>query len=280
MLSASGTLKFYNLCKGVNYMVDYETIKLMLEKAGAFPFYFGGDNESYFWRVAEIEGEIFAERAQLVDDEEYRSYYCCLANNKEARLSIYDDMVVDFVVHYGEIWRHHVPTDVFEETAGTEDRGLREILDVFHKKYSDFLNDVMLWFSVLIESEPDDDGVYYLFEPSSLNLNARTAKKVLDRLFFANPIVIVVGDVEYLWQMMLAHDTIWFLKSTRYYRDEYVYISDEYGSVPLKDEDAFNALRDSVRSCFFIEGWKIIDTDTDVDEMLALVNLSLEELEA
>jgi hypothetical protein len=112
-----------------------------------------------------------------------------------------------------------------------------------------------------------------------LNLNARTAKKVLDRLFFANPIVVVVGDVEYLWQMMLAHDTIWFLKSTRYYRDEYVYISDEYGSVPLKDEDAFNALRDSVRSCFFIEGWKIIDTDTDVDEMLALVDLSLEELE-
>ena len=47
-------------------MVDNAMIKQMLDKAAANPFYFGSGNESYFWRIAEIEDEIFAERAQCV----------------------------------------------------------------------------------------------------------------------------------------------------------------------------------------------------------------------
>ena len=259
-------------------MVNDITIKQMLEKAGAFPFIFGGSDESFAWRAAEVEDEIFVERVQVVGKNTFTSYYYCFAYDASSRRNMYEDMIIDFVVYYHETWRCHEASDVFDVIAGIDDRGLLEILGVFHKKYADFLNDVMFWFSIVVETEPNEYGVRKIAKTSILSPDERIVKHVLDRLSSSNPILIATEDAEYLWRIERFRGEIWFLKSTRRYRDEYTFVSNEYGHIQPKDEDAFNALRDAIRSCFYVEGWELINVEANVDEKLAIVDLSLDEL--
>lgn len=260
-------------------MVDNSTIKQMLEKAGANPFYFGGGNESYFWRVAEIDGEIFAERTQVVGNCRDMGYYCCCDCDKESRLNMYYDMVIDFVTYYSGYWRNNVSSDVFEAVAGPDDEDLLCILDVLHKKYSDFLNDVLYWFANLVETGPDDSGAYQVVRSCTSHDNIQLVRAVLRRFATSCPIIIDTEDTEYIWQLAVANHEIWYKRVTRYYRDDYIFISEEYGHVPREDADACAALRDAVRSCFFIEGWEITEgSDEDAKALLATLDLSLDEL--
>ena len=55
-------------------------------------------------------------------------------------------------------------------------------------------------------------------------------------------------------------------------------MSDEYGHFSKNDDDAFEALQDAVRSCICVEGWVITSHVEDIDELLALVELSYEEI--
>jgi len=259
-------------------MVDNNVIKQMLEKADAHPFYYGGGDESYFWRAAEIDGEIFAERHQVVDGEVESSYYHCYSGDFGAKRDLYDGIVIDFVVYYRATWKFRERSDVFECTAGPEDEGLLEILSVFHRKYASFVNDVLYWFSVVLEVEPDERGVCEIAVQRKLDADERLVKRVLDRLALNDPIVVAVGDVKYCWQIVKAHGELWFLRSTWLCRDEYIFFSDEYGHVPLDESDALDALRDAVRDCFSVDNWELIDTDTDVDSMLALVDLTMADM--
>ena len=260
-------------------MVDNLIIKQMLEKAGVNPFYFGGGNESYFWRVAEIDDEIFAERTQVVGNCRDMGYYCCSECDKESRLNMYYDIVIDFVTYYSGYWRNNVSSDVFEAIAGPNDEDLLSILDVLHKKYSDFLNDVMYWFANIVETSPDNSGAYEVVRSCTPRDDIHLIRAVLRRFATSCPITIDAEDVEYIWQLASTSGEIWYKRTTRCYCDNYIFISEEYGRVPRKDEDACAALRDAVRSCFFIEGWEITEgSGEDVDAMLATVDLSLDEL--
>lgn len=259
-------------------MVENSTIKQMLEKAGANPFYFGGGDESYFWRVAEIDDEIFAERTQVVGDCDDCGCYCCYVDDKESRQNMYYDMVIDFAAYYCDYWRNNVPSNVFDEIAGPGDKELLEILGIFHKKYSDFLNDVMYWFSFLVEYGPNNNGVYEVESSIVPGGDLHLVKSVLKHLT-PEAIVIDSEDTEYVWQIVDARGEIWYRRMTRYYRDNYIYITEEYGHVPREDVNAFEALRDAVLSCFVIEGWEIVEgSDDAVEEMLKAVNLTYEEL--
>lgn len=259
-------------------MVDNAMIKQMLDKAAANPFYFGSDNESYFWRIAVIEDEIFAERAQCVCGCDDYGYYCCSVDDVQARENMYFDMVIDFATNYCAYWYDNIPSDVFEETAGPDDAELREILLVFHKKYSNFLNDVMYWFSFLIEYGTNEYGVYEIANTYVPCSDKQVVKSVLRHLSLSSPVVINSEDTEYIWQLARANGRIWYRRTTRFYRDDYIYNTDEYGYVSCDDADAIEALRDAIRLCFFIEGWEIVeDPKNDVDAMFALVDLSLGE---
>ena len=259
-------------------MVDNSIIKQMLEKADAGVFYFGGSDESYYWRVAEIDEEIFAERAQIVGSCRDVGCYNCAKDAKEARLNIYYDMVADFASYYCDYWRNDIPSDVFEAIASPSDEGLLSVLGAFHKKYSDFLNDVMYRFSYLVETVPK--GGFY--ETVRLNYpceDVRLIRAVLKRLAVSCPIIINTEDNEYFWQLAYANGEIWYRRVMCYYRDYSTYMTEEYGHISRSNADAFGALQDAVRSCFLIDGWHIIGgASDDVEAMLGVVELSSDEL--
>lgn len=260
-------------------MVDIDLTRQMLAKVNPEPFYFGGDNHSYFWRVVEVDGIIYAELAQCVDEECYESYYCCMACDKISRQLIYEDIIIDFCVYYADGLRSGKERDVFgETTGGPGDKGLSFILSVFGKEYGDFLRDVFYWFSVVIETEPNEDGCLEV-RSSSLSDNARIAKKVIDRSE-SNPIVITDNNssTDYYWWIIKDRDFIWYLRSVRRMHGEYIFISDEYGCVSQNNVDAVCALRDAVRCPFLSDGAEVIETGVNVDEVLALIGLSLEEI--
>ena len=264
-------------------MVDNALIKQMLKKADAHPFYFGGDNHSYFWRVAEICGEIYAERTHVdgESNETQASYSYCLAFDKNNREGIYCDIVIDFVMYYRDFWYYHIENTAFSDVASCYDEGLLEILDVFNKSYAEFISDVLYWFSISLEVEIDEKLETYKFkDPSRLSSNARLAKKVIDRFSEGVPIVVEVGDTTFLWEAINMRNEIWFKREVQRDHGEYIYITDEWGRVPLDDSDALESFRDAVRSCFYIDGWKIIETENNLGDFLKVAGVNLDEITA
>lgn len=253
-------------------------IKQMIEKSGAYPFYYGDGDTSYFWRAAEIDGEIYAQRAYYSEEEgATEAFYCCQAHDRIFRREIYDSIVVDFVHFYKDVFIGHLEDNVFEDTASPNDAGLCEILSVFHRKHSDFIKDTIYWVSVMQNAEPDD-GIYEVAVSGPLCEKDRLVKTVLDRLMTASPLVIETEDLTYVWRIVSANGDLWYQKSTYRRYDEYNYMSDEYGHFSENDDDAFEALQDAVRSCICVEGWVITSHVEDIDELLALVELSYEEI--
>ena len=253
----------------------------MLDKADAQPFYFGGDSESYFWRAAKIEDEIFVQRVQHSDTSTEESYRYCSVYDRNSQLDIYDDIVIDFVMYFAKSWRKGSGSveGAFRDVAGEDDTGLADILGVFRKDYAAFLNDVMFWFAVVLDTEPNEDGVTVICEKSCLSERSRVVKHVLDRLALDNPTVISVGNTMFVWRLISAHDDIWFSKITSRSYDDYIFYTEEYGCVEPEDDDAYNALRDSIRGSLMIDGWELIDDDeSDFEGMLNLVGLSLEAI--
>jgi hypothetical protein len=166
---------------------------------------------------------------------------------------------------------------VFREVAGEDDQGLMDILSVFKKDYAAFLNDVMFWYAVVLDTEPNEDGVMEIRDKSCLSEEARIVKHVLNHLADRNPVVISIGDTMFTWQIISAHGELWFSKITSRHYDDYIFYTEEYGRVPLSDDDAFEALRDAVRGSMMIDGWELItDDECSLDDLLSLVNLSLE----
>ena len=262
--------------------MDNNTIISMLEKADAQPFYFGGDNESYFWRAANIEDEIFAQRVWCDGRNNVKeSFYYCLVDDTGSRQDIYDDIVIDFVVYYADFWRHGCGyvEGAFDTVAGKDDRGLSDILIAFGKSYNAFVNDVMFWYSIVLESMPiSDDDVIHIREKDSLKERDRIAKHVVDRLSVDGPLTITQGNTTFVWRIVEASGKLWFSKHTSRSYDGYSFHTEEYGSIKPFDEDEFNALRDSVSSCFAIDGWSIDANNSNPEDLLCLVNLSLETI--
>ncbi|MCQ2570773.1 MAG: hypothetical protein MJ154_00785 [Candidatus Saccharibacteria bacterium] len=258
--------------------MDKVLIKQMLKKSGAVPFYYGNGDESYFWLAAEIDGEIFAQRAYYAEGEgSTEVFYYCQAHDRMNIREIYDNMVVDFVVFYKPVFVGHLESSVFEDIASPEDEGLCELLSVFHKKYSDFLKDVIYWVSVIGNLEPDD-GIYEVAVNGPLSQEERIVKTVLDRLMVLSPLVVETEDFTYVWRIVKANGDLWYQKSTYRRYDEYSYATDEYGHFSKDDNDAFNALSDAVLACFCVEGWRITSRIEDIDDVLALVELTYEEI--
>lgn len=261
-------------------MVNIDLAREMIAKVNPDPFYFGGDNKSYFWRVVEVDGIIYGELAQSIKNEAKETYYSCLACDKNSRQLIYDDMLIDFCVYYADGLRSGTEREIFGEMAGgPNDSGLNFILSVLGKTYDDFLRDAFFWYSVVLLTEPADDGSMKI-KHSALSDDARVAKKIIDRSE-RSPICIVNNDsaTDYFWWLCESSGKIWYLRSTHRHHDEYIFISDEYGCVSLRDTDAMNALRDAIRSPFLFGDAEVLETDTDIGEVLALVGLSLDEIE-
>ena len=112
-------------------------INELLAKVNAKPFYFGGDNESYFWRVGRIEDadgdEIFAERVfGYIDSSAVSTYYYASCKDRSAMDRIYESFVIDFVMYYYDDWRCGCADDIFDVVASPNDEGLNEILGIFH----------------------------------------------------------------------------------------------------------------------------------------------------
>ena len=262
-------------------MADNTIIKQMLEKADARPFYFGGSNYSYFWRVTEINGEIFAERIHVNHEHISKTYSYCLAYDKYMRDGIYTDIVIDFVTFYRNSWYYHTPCSAFVDVASDEDEELRNILEIFYKKYSDFLNDVLYWYSIVNEADFNEvEDSYTIKAPSELDSDGHLVKNILNRLYAGDPLVIESDGTVYFWEIVKAHGEIWYKRETQRFRDDYIYITEEYGHVPLRDVNAMDAIRDAVRSCFFLDGWELLNEEDNPDSILGIVGLSLEEVSA
>ena len=261
-------------------MGNDELIKTMLEKADAYPFYFGGDEESFFWRVAVIDDELFAERVYFTDDDTVATYFSGSIRNRKAMRNIYNYIIIDFVVYYYEDWLNEDANGAFEEVADSDDEGLCEILAAFGKKYGKFIKDVIYWSSVFLETAPDDEGRYWVSCSSEdLSEDDRLVKKVLDRLCKTDSIEIATDDASYHWDIVKAHNEIWFYRIVNYIHDDYMYITEEYGHVSLKDEYAMESLRDAVRGCFYAEGCELLsEQDDGLEAQLAIIDLNLEEL--
>ena len=136
-------------------MINYQTIKSMLEKTDPFPFCFGGAGMFIVWKVAEIDDEIFAEGA-YTDTKTFSTvevFYNLAVTNEEGCEYLYDEIVTDFVVCSTESWLKHNNASLFNTIGGKDDLGLNEILLLFGRSYPEFLNDVMYLYGVNLDAE-------------------------------------------------------------------------------------------------------------------------------
>ena len=251
----------------------------MLKKANAQPFWFGGKGESYFWRATNIDDRIFAQRVWCdgVKNKD-ESYRYCLDVDGYLKQDIYADIVLDFVMYYSGEWYigRGSAEGAFSDIAGPNDTGLFDILDAFGKTYAEFLNDVMFWYSVALEALPDYDGRLRVRNYCRLSDEERIAKHIIDRLAVDNEISVSQGNITFVWKLVESHGKIWFSKNTYHSYDAYVFCTSEYGSVDKEESDAYDALQDSILSCFAIDGWELSNEDNDPEAMLNIIGLTLE----
>lgn len=254
----------------------------MLEKADAKPFYFGDGDKSYFWRVALIEDgnekEIYAERSvgnteRLLE----QSYYCISYNDKKARQSMYDDIIIDFVMFNCNSWRTKSRNDALYQLITDSDEGLEEILYIFDKSDSDFITDVLYWYGFALTTEPNSDMFYTICDDNSLSEKERVIKKVIDRSETTASITFQQDDTFYSWYITKCSGRLWYLRRIEHYRENYVYFTDEYGSAPLTDEDSVEAIRDAFLGCASAEGCIVIKTENNPDLQLQSIGLTIED---
>lgn len=136
-------------------MINDIAVRIMLEKADPYPFCFGGCGMLVLWKVAEIDDEVFASAIYTTMAGAVEVFYHCSIYNIDGLDFIYNEIVDDFVTCNIDAWMDRVDNGTFEVFGNKDDLGLNEVLSVFHKKYSEFLNDVMYWFSIQIEAERD-----------------------------------------------------------------------------------------------------------------------------
>jgi len=136
-------------------MINDIAVRIMLEKADPYPFCFGGCGMLVLWKVAEIDDEVFASAIYATTVGAVEVLYNCSIYNSDGLDFVYNEIVGDFVSCNSDAWMDRVDNGTFEVFGNKDDLGLNEVLSVFHKKYSDFLNDVMYWFSIQIEAERD-----------------------------------------------------------------------------------------------------------------------------
>jgi hypothetical protein len=258
--------------------MDKNSIVSILEDAGVMPFYFGGAYESYFWRTTSVDGTIYVQRAWCKLGDNQESFRCCSTSDYVSQQNIYDDIVLDFVVFYADAWQSGdgYAEGALVDIAGVDDAGLQNILATFGKTYSTFLNDVMYWYGIAIATKPDDDGKMQIRDISCFDEVARVSKNVITRLSADDPLVIFQGNTTFVWRLVNARGRIWFARYTYRQYDDHVFCTEEYGRIKPSDADAFNALRDAIRSCFMIDGWELLESESNPEDLLCLVDLSLE----
>lgn len=259
--------------------MDDKKIVALLDKTGNLPFYFGGYDIAYFWRIAKVDGKIYVQRVVYTDVKQEESFSCCLASDESSKQEIFDDVVLDFAVFYADVWQsgRGQIEGVFKETAGVDDAGLQDILEALDKPYSAFLNSVLYWYGIVIESKPNCDGKKQIRDNGCLDATGRIAKNVIDKLADNGPLVVVQGNSTFEWNLVKSHEKIWYSRRTLRDHGSYVLCSEEYGRVLSSDPDSFGALRDAISSCFMLDGWEI-QKDCNPEKLLCLVDLSLEAI--
>lgn len=264
-------------------MVDNAEIHEILRKSGVKPFYFGGKDESFYWQVALLEAdlgeEIYAERSSWDEIGAGKTtYYCVHYRDLKARTNMYEAIITDFVAYYYDPWSKHVANMAFNEVALPSDEELMDILDIFNKSYSDFMHDVLYWYRIAILTNPFSEHISIEKAESSLREDERLAKQVLDVLYKDEPITILLDNVKYEWKIAEKHNEIWFSRITNYKYETHDFTTCEYGHVVRTDGDAMDALRDAVRGCYFVDGWKYDKADNGYESQLALIDLSNDDL--
>ena len=84
--------------------MDDKKIVALLDETGNLPFYFGGYDIAYFWRIAKVDGKIYVQRVVYTDVKQEESFSCCLASDESSKQEIFDDVVLDFAVFYADVW--------------------------------------------------------------------------------------------------------------------------------------------------------------------------------
>ena len=257
-------------------------IRELLAKVGAQPFCFGGDTEMYYWQAGfiEDEGEIFAERTVYRPGEkEERACYYALDSDESAKKTIYESFVIDFVMYFFSDLYHGCVESVFDDFASHDDAELLDLLAIFDKDYSAFLSDVLYWYGIAVETRPTiSGGVVEINRKKPLSYDERLTRAVLKRLSKDDPVTFSHNKTFYSWQIIASHGELWYVRSVYDCRGWYDYITDEYGHVPAEDEDGVNALRDAIASCSHLDDWGIIETDSNPDDQLSRVGLTVESL--
>ena len=85
--------------------MDDEKIVALLNQTGNLPFYFGGFDVANFWRVAKIGRIIYTQRVIYSDNKKTESFSCCAASSISSMQEIFDNVVLDFVTFYADIWQ-------------------------------------------------------------------------------------------------------------------------------------------------------------------------------
>ena len=248
-----------------------KTIAAMLDKNNIRPFYFGGYDESYFWRAANIDKKIYVQRGRCRNGKTSESFSAFPASEADTLHDTFNEIVLDFVIYCSEIWREGNGdiANIFSDIAGRDDAEFNKILQVFDMEYANFLNYAFYWYGEVIASNNTDDA--FRTEKSSLTEREHTIKKAIARYSEYSPLVITQGDFTFEWNLAKVRNEIFYSKLS--YKDygEFISCTGEYGRVAIDDADEFGALRDAIAACLMLKDRKIEDRK-NLKGLLSLVD--------
>lgn len=111
-----------------------EVIESMLAKAGVEEFVFGYPGFHVSWSVATVDDELYARRTVGASMEGAAADYYRVGLKDRERICELYDMVAADVASYN-----------FKGYLSPEAKGLQELLDVFGRKFSNFMSRVMVY---------------------------------------------------------------------------------------------------------------------------------------
>lgn len=267
--------------------MDNKTIVAMLDHVGARPVVVCGYDESHFWRVANVDNNIYVQRTRFsgsipkfMSDEEFEpeeTDSVFSSDDKGLKRDTFNAIVQDFVLLHAEEW-NAISADedkIACDIADINDADFQSILKALGKTNRDFLKSAKHWYSYigdLIGSR----GKIRFENASLLNSKERSAKNVMKKFRHTDPLVVIQGSITFEWNLIQIRDEIFYSRLIYKDYEKYINCTEEYGRVAIDDEDQFGALRDAVASSFMVDGWSFDKkSKCNPEELLKIVGLSL-----
>ena len=252
-----------------------ERIDMLIEERKIPGFEFDNDAGKYAWFVARTDTEILAKHiVEPEDDTELLVDYYVVPYVDEAQCNeLYDMIVAEFVDCYAIDLFYGAAEDtmLFDDVAGTADRGLMNILACFDRTYSTFLMDVIFWFGQIITDDLDeecddecdecDDEFYDDFDDDAddldddaddLDTNYGEVMEVLSKHGSGSLWIERECDGLY-WEFATVDGDIWYRYEECRKLDDGTYANPHYmdfGVLPIECADDIMDLRDDIIASF------------------------------